>query len=89
MKTKITVFALVLLGGCASVSSNLPSVSSNLPSVSSNLPYDSSQVTIRHGTAATLTTTQAEADKYCSSYGKRAYFRENMINANNAVFDCR
>ena len=82
MKTKITVFALVLLGGCASVSSNLPSVSSNLP-------YDSSQVTIRHGTAATLTTTQAEADKYCSSYGKRAYFRGNMINANNAVFDCR
>jgi len=82
MKTKITVFALVLLGGCASVSSNLPSVSSNLS-------YDSSQVTIRHGKAATLTTTQAEADKYCSSYGKKAYFRENMINANNAVFDCR
>ena len=74
MKIKITIFVLVLLGGCASVSSNLPS--------------DSSQVTIRHGTAASLTTMQAEADKYCSSHGKRAYFRARM-NANNSVYDCR
>ena len=57
-------------------------------SISKNMPSDSSSVTVRHGTLAHMSDVQKEADDYCSSYGKRAYFRARY-DANNASFDCR
>ena len=52
------------------------------------MPSDSTSVTIAHGTAATISDVQQEADRYCLQYGKRAYFRARY-NDSNATFDCR
>jgi len=57
-------------------------------SVSGNMTADSNQVTIRHGTLASMSDVQAEANQYCANYGKSAYFRSNY-NQNNAVFECK
>jgi hypothetical protein len=56
--------------------------------VSKNMPSDSTSVTIAHGTAATISDVQQEANRYCLQYGKRAYFRARY-NDSNATFDCR
>jgi uncharacterized protein YceK len=74
MKKMTIIFSLLALSGCTSVSTKMPS--------------DSTSVTIRHGTVASMSDVQKEADTYCSGYSKRAYFRARY-NENNATFDCR
>lgn len=74
MRTAFSVCILMLLTGCASVSNRMPS--------------DGTSVTIRHGTLASMSDVQKEADGHCGRYGKRAYFR-GRYNENNATFDCR